>query len=66
MVKVILKYNIIFPICILFTVTSCNQVNKKLIIESEINNQSSTQEKKVNDNFSREEVLKQKITLKKK
>jgi len=60
-----LKYNIILPICILFTIISCNQANKKLVIESVKKDDSLVEKKKVNKNFSKEEVLKQKITLKK-
>jgi len=60
-----LKYNIILPICILFTIISCNQVNKKLVVESVKKEQPLVEKKKVNENFSKEEVLKQKITLKK-
>jgi len=60
-----LKYNIILPICILFTIISCNQANKKLVVESLKKDQTLVEKKKVNENFSKEEVLKQKITLKK-
>ena len=60
-----MKYNIILPICILFTIISCNQANKKLVIESVKKEDSLVEKKKVNKNFSKEEVLKQKITLKK-
>ena len=60
-----MKYNIILPICILFTIISCNQANKKLVVESVKKEQSLLEKKKVNENFSKEEVLKQKITLKK-
>ena len=60
-----MKYNIIFPICILFTIISCNQANKKLVIESVKKDEPLVEKKKVNENFSKEEVLKQKITLKK-
>jgi hypothetical protein len=60
-----LKYNIILPICILFTIISCNQANKKLVVESVKKDQRLVEKKKVNENFSKEEVLKQKITLKK-
>ena len=52
-------------ICILFTIISCNQANKKLIVESVKKEQSLVEKKKVNENFSKDEVLKQKITLKK-
>ena len=60
-----MKYNIILPICILFTIISCNQANKKLIVESVKKDQPLVEKKKVNESFSKGEVLKQKITLKK-
>jgi hypothetical protein len=60
-----LKYNIILQICILFTIISCNQANKKLIVESVKKDQPLVEKKKINESFSKEEVLKQKITLKK-
>ena len=31
MIKVIFRYNIILPICILFIVNGCNQTNTKVI-----------------------------------
>ena len=52
-------------ICILFTIISCNQANKKLVIESIKKDKPVVEKKKVNENFSKDEVLKQKITLKK-
>jgi len=60
-----LKYNIILQICILFTIISCNQANKKLIVESVKKDQPLVEKKKINESFSKEEILKQKITIKK-
>ena len=60
-----MKYNIILQICILFTIISCNQANKKLIVESVKKDQPLVEKKKINESFSKEEVLKQKITIKK-
>jgi hypothetical protein len=56
-----LKYNIILPICILFTIISCNQANKKLVVESVKKEQTLVEKKKVNENFSKEEVLNRKL-----
>ena len=60
-----MKYNIILQICILFTIISCNQANKKLIVESVKKDQPLVEKKKINESFSKEEILKQKITIKK-
>ncbi|MDC1087557.1 hypothetical protein OAT44_09100, partial [Alphaproteobacteria bacterium] len=60
-----MKYNIILPICILFTIISCNQASKKLVVEGVKKDEPLVEKKKVNKNFTKEEVLKQKITLKK-
>ena len=44
-----MKYNIILQICILFTIISCNQANKKLIVESVKKDQPLVEKKKINE-----------------
>ena len=42
-----MKYNIILQICILFTIISCNQTSKKLVVESVKKDEPLVEKKKV-------------------
>ena len=64
MIKVIFRYNIILPICILFIVNGCNQTNTKVINVSLKKDTPVIIEKKSNQNFLKEKVLKQKVKIK--
>ena len=66
MIKVIFRYNIILPICILFIVISCNQTNTKVINVSLKKDNSVIVEKKDSQNFLKNKVLKQKVKIKNK
>ena len=66
MIKVIFRYNIILPICILFIVISCNQTNTKVINVSLKKDNSVIIEKKDSQNFLKNKVLKQKVKIKNK
>ena len=66
MIKVIIRYNIILPICILFIVNGCNQTNTKVINVSLKKDTPVIVEKKSNQNFLKEKVLKQKVKIKNK
>jgi len=66
MIKVIFRYYIILPICILFIVNGCNQTNTKVINVSLKKDTPVIIEKKSNQNFLKEKVLKQKVKIKNK
>ena len=66
MIKVIFRYNIILPICLLFIVISCNQTNTKVINVSLKKDNSVIIEKKDSQNFLKNKVLKQKVKIKNK
>ena len=66
MTKVIFRYNIILPICILFIVNGCNQTNTKVINVSLKKDTQVIIEKQSNQNFLKEKVLKQKVKIKNK
>ena len=66
MIKVIFRYNIILPICILFIVNGCNQTNTKVINVSLKKDTPVIIEKKSNQNFLKEKVSKQKVKIKNK
>ena len=63
MIKVIFRYNIILPICILFILNSCNQTNTKVINVSLKRDTSVIIDKKDSQNFLKEKVLKQKVKI---
>ena len=63
MVNLFLKFNFILPICIFFTIISCNQNNTKVVTLNTGQIETFIEDKKTSKNYLKKEVLKQKIKL---
>ncbi|MDA0916791.1 MAG: penicillin-binding protein activator [Proteobacteria bacterium] len=63
MVNLFLKYNFILPICIFFTIISCNQTNTKVVTLNKGQIETFIEDKNSSKNYLKKEVLKQKIKL---
>ena len=63
MVNLFLKYNFILPICIFFTIISCNQTNTKVVTLNKGHIETFIEDKNLSKNYLKKEVLKQKIKL---
>ena len=63
MVNLFLKYNFILPICIFFTIISCNQTNTKVVTLNKGQIETFIEDKNPSKNYLKKEVLKQKIKL---
>ena len=63
MVNLFLKYNFILPICIFFTIISCNQTNTKVVTLNKGKIKTFIEDKKPSKNYLKNEVTKQKIKL---